>query len=69
MCCSGDRGYHHHDMGHRRLCFCGCPGSFDGSTRQVNKEQMTAGLRRRLGRLEAEIKTLQEEVDVLQNQT
>jgi len=69
MCCSDDRGHHHHGMSRRRPCFCGCPGSFGGNTRQVNKEQMTAVIRCQLGRLEDEIKTLQEEMESMQNET
>ena len=69
MCCTDVRGHHHHAMGYRHSCYCGCRGPCDGTTHQVNREQGAAGLKRRLGRLEAEINALQEEMDRMQNQT
>ena len=69
MCCTDVRGHHHHAMGHRHSCCCGCPGPFDGTPRQITREQGAAGLKRRLGRLEAELKALQEEMDSMQSQT
>ena len=68
MCCACVRGHHHQSMSHQGRCYCGCPGSFDGSGHQINRGQTTAGLRHRLGRLEAEVKTLQEELDSLHDE-